>query len=274
MKRLVKFFSLLLISTFMVAMFTARPARAIYDSSKNSVEVNIGTENVSGVKQLKLQITFKYQRGFDAQSGGWGYKICEKTAGHEMWDFENNCGTSASFIGVELSDKDTDSADQYPTSKTFTIIDSGYDLSSSYKEVEYAVFVGAVFCSYRSDDLSTCQYYSNKPVYVRKDFKVGDILNINIDDIEDDELASAMEKITGVVYGTVMPVIYIVLTLFLIVKGTILGVQIVKAADEPQLRQEKIGSLKWLVIGCGIAYAASALVSVLTGFFSGAFNFS
>ena len=82
-----------------------------------------------------------------------------------------------------------------------------------------------------------------------------------------------MEKITGLVYGTIMPIIYIVLTLFLIIKGAILGVQIVKAADEPQLRQEKIGSLKWLIIGCGIAYAASALVSVLTGFFSGAFNF-
>lgn len=274
MKKVFRFFSLLLISTFIMALVTSKQASAIYDSSKNTIEVNIGTESVSGIKQLKLQITFEYQRGFDAQSGGWGYKICEKAAGHEMWDFENNCGASANFIGAELSDKATDNADQYPTTKTFTIIDSGYDLSSSYKEVEYAVFVGAVFCSYRSDDLSSCQYYSNKPVYVRKDFKVGDILNINIDDIEDEELASVMEKITGIVYGTVMPVIYIALTLFLIVKGTILGVQIVKAADEPQLRQEKIGSLKWLVIGCGIAYAASALVSVLTGFFSGAFNFS
>ena len=76
------------------------------------------------------------------------------------------------------------------------------------------------------------------------------------------------------IVNTVTAIIYIVLGVFLVVKGALIGMQIVKAADEPQVRQEKIGSLKWLVIGCGIAYAASALVSVLTGFFSGAFNFS
>ena len=53
-----------------------------------------------------------------------------------------------------------------------------------------------------------------------------------------------------------------------IVKGALLGVQIVKAADEPQVRQEKIGSLKWLVIGCclgfGITTAAKFLIPIIT----------
>ena len=100
-------------------------------------------------------------------------------------------------------------------------------------------------------------------------------LSVNVDTsgISDSALAGAMGKLGGIV-ETILVIIYIVLGLFLVVKGAILGMQIVKAADEPQVRQEKIGSLKWLVIGCGIAYAASALVSVLTGFFSGAFNFS
>ena len=149
----------------------------------------------------------------------------------------------------------------------------GYTIDSSHREDQYVVFVRVAFCSFRNEDKTACQYYSEDVGYARRDFKVGDILSTNIDDIEDDELESVMEKITGLVYGTIMPIIYIVLTLFLIVKGTILGVQIIKAADEPQLRQEKIGSLKWLIIGCAIAYAASGLVTVLTGFFSGAFNF-
>ena len=63
-------------------------------------------------------------------------------------------------------------------------------------------------------------------------------------------------------------VILVVLAVVLIVKGALLGVQIVKAADEPQVRQEKIGSLKWLVIGCclgfGITTAAKFLIPIIT----------
>ena len=69
-------------------------------------------------------------------------------------------------------------------------------------------------------------------------------------------------------------IIYIVLAAFLVVKGAILGMQIVKAADEPQVRQEKIGSLKWLVIGVGVAALASGAVTFITGFISGALDFN
>ena len=60
-------------------------------------------------------------------------------------------------------------------------------------------------------------------------------------------------------------IIYIVLAAFLVVKGAILGMQIVKAADEPQVRQEKIGSLKWLVIGVAIAYGVAAIADFVIG---------
>ena len=60
-------------------------------------------------------------------------------------------------------------------------------------------------------------------------------------------------------------IIYIVLAAFLVVKGAILGMQIVKAADEPQVRQEKIGSLKWLVIGVAIAYGVAAIADFAIG---------
>lgn len=58
-------------------------------------------------------------------------------------------------------------------------------------------------------------------------------------------------------------VIYFALGLLLVIKGALLGMQIVKAADEPQVRQEKIGSLKWLVIGVAIAYGISLVAQVL-----------
>ena len=83
-----------------------------------------------------------------------------------------------------------------------------------------------------------------------------------------------MDKVSDIVMSIVMPVLYAVIGVFLVVKGAILGFQIVKAADEPQVRQEKIGALKWLVIGVAIAYAATGLVHVVTGVISGAFDFS
>ena len=86
----------------------------------------------------------------------------------------------------------------------------------------------------------------------------------------DESLAGAMAKIEGIV-DTILIIIYIVLGLFLVVKGALIGMQIVKAADEPQVRQEKISSLKWLVIGVAIAYAVTFAADLLVGYFSKAF---
>lgn len=82
-------------------------------------------------------------------------------------------------------------------------------------------------------------------------------------------LAGAMDKIADIV-NTILIIIYVVLGLFLVIKGALLGMQIVKAADEPQVRQEKIGSLKWLVIGVAIAYAVTFAADILVDYFKGA----
>ena len=96
--------------------------------------------------------------------------------------------------------------------------------------------------------------------------------NVNgVSTITDEGLNTALSLVSEIV-GTVTLVIYIVLGFFLVVKGAILGMQIVKAADEPQVRQEKIGSLKWLVIGVAIAYAVTIAADLLTGYFAGAFG--
>ena len=90
--------------------------------------------------------------------------------------------------------------------------------------------------------------------------------------VSDSGVQGLLDKLSGVITGTVLPIIYVVLGLFLVVKGAILGMQIVKAADEPQVRQEKIGSLKWLVIGVAIAYAVTIVANVVINFFQGSFN--
>lgn len=91
-------------------------------------------------------------------------------------------------------------------------------------------------------------------------------------DYGDQGINDLMVEIKDIVNTIVLPLLYAVMGLFLVVKGTILGVQIVKAADEPNLRLEKIRALKWLAIGVGIGFVASTLVGALTGFFQDAFN--
>jgi hypothetical protein len=84
----------------------------------------------------------------------------------------------------------------------------------------------------------------------------------------DADIIQFWDKIEGIVNDTVMPLIYAALGLFLVVKGAILGMQIVKAADEPQVRQEKIGSLKWLIIGVAVAFGVAAVAQIVVNYFA------
>lgn len=83
------------------------------------------------------------------------------------------------------------------------------------------------------------------------------------------DIDDLLELLDGIVDNTILPIIYVVLGLFLVVKGALLGVQIVKAADEPQVRQEKINSLKWLVIGVAVTFAVVIAADVVLGYFVG-----
>ncbi len=85
--------------------------------------------------------------------------------------------------------------------------------------------------------------------------------------IGDSGLSDAMATVIDVA-NTLLVIIYIVLGVLLVIKGALLGVQIVKAADEPQVRQEKIGSLKWLVIGVAIGYGVAAVAQILLSYFA------
>ena len=92
------------------------------------------------------------------------------------------------------------------------------------------------------------------------------------DNVSDSRLSDLLEKIRKIVNNIILPIIYTVTSVFLVIKGAILGFQIVKSADQPDVRREKIGALKWLFIGVAIAYAATTAVGFVSGFFEDVFE--
>lgn len=138
------------------------------------------------------------------------------------------------------------------------------------KDKEYGIIVEAYF--------SASSYYSGTenirswPIRQLSADTKENYIKIGNNSINDDKLNQLLEDIQEIINALVIPIIYIVTTMVLVIKGALLGVQIVKNADNPDLRSEKIRALKWLVIGVAITYSASSLVGVVTGFFENAFN--
>jgi len=89
--------------------------------------------------------------------------------------------------------------------------------------------------------------------------------------VGDERVDGVLQKLTEITNTAILPIIYIVTGLVLVIKGALLGVQIVKSADEPEVRAQKVRGLIWLVVGVAIVYAASSVVGVITGFFKNMF---
>lgn len=309
MKKIIKRFMIIFASVIMMLPLTSTKVSAeepattpsfvgTFDTSKNKTEVYAYKGENENKDKLMLKIDVTFTRGFDKDTAT--YIVCKKNNSTSEIKNLNNCKefgeivTQNGDVGVQFvvsGDTNTFSneltgtaADANPIKKSYTV-NTGIEINSDNRETYYVVFVKTFFCSRRVVEEDGqykgggCQYWHNPEEiggtpFSRIEFKMGDLTDKNITEIEDERLAELMEVIQNIVMGIVMPIIYIVLGLFLIVKGSLLGIQIVKSADDPQTRQEKIGSLKWLVIGVAIAYAASGLVHVVMGVISGAFNFN
>lgn len=294
MKKIIKYFSIVVISAFFMFVCNSKPASAIYDAEKNSVVISVSKE--------QIVVTVRYQRGFDGASSAKYYwcriekdnlspetiEGCVASSDYKQFnevDYVNAAGKSTVDF---ISKGDANNADNNITIQQFTVTkDNDFILKNladltngSQDSTKYVIFVKASFCAVREFDtegnVTGCRYWDD-PKYIKLDnVDLMDLKNdqrVEIGDIADPGLSNMMQKISDIVYDIVLPIIWVIIGMVLVIKGSILGVQIVKAADEPQVRQEKINSLKWLVIGVAIAGLATGAVQVLTGFFSGAFKF-
>lgn len=115
-----------------------------------------------------------------------------------------------------------------------------------------------------SPSITSLQVLDTNDVYINgKDAK---------NNVGDENIKGLLDDLLEITNTIILPILYSIIGMVLVVKGILLGVQIVKSADMPQERAEKVHALKWLVIGVTIAFAASSLVGLLTGFFKTVFN--
>ena len=67
----------------------------------------------------------------------------------------------------------------------------------------------------------------------------------------------------NIVNNIVIPILWVILGILLIVRGVMLGIDIVKSADEPEVRKKKVSGLIWLFIGIFVAYVITIVASVV-----------
>ena len=288
MKKIIKCFSFVIISLLFVFFVSNTKVDAAYNRDSNKLAVAVSKD--------KVEISVAYQRGLDTtypeyywckiNEGEDASKVTSDTTCNREGQPINYVNASGNANVNFISVADSNSADANITRYKFTIAKENDHVLDTLSErtngnennvTKYVLLVRADFCTVRYVDGET--YSGCKSVdetkWARLDVDLMQLKNnsqLGSTDTADEGINEMMDKIEDIVYNIVLPIIWGVLGLFLVVKGALLGVQIVKAADEPQVRQEKIGSLKWLVIGCAIAFAASGVVAVIFGFFSGAFK--
>lgn len=273
MKKTIKCLTVCLFALFIAFLFASKPVSANYDEKKNNVSITVEKE------QVKIRAT--YQRGLSRESY---YIWCEYT-GDKGLDNINACSQAeqnAMRKFVQIGGEETTNyinqgrssyVDENPVSHSFTVNkenDQILNEINNYDGKNFTIFAVTYYCTTRDgveNNYTSCMHWESETT--KLDVNIKNLIDgnggYNVGDLtEDEDVNELIIKIQDITNNTILPIIYVVLGIFLVIKGALLGMQIVKAADEPQLRQEKIGSLKWLVIGVAIAYAATFVVNILT----------
>lgn len=83
-----------------------------------------------------------------------------------------------------------------------------------------------------------------------------------------EEALTRGERIAKLFRDIIIPLIYVVLLIVLIIKGILLGMDITKYADQPDIRREKVRGFVYF----GVALFLLAILNTVGGFFAGLFG--
>ena len=127
---------------------------------------------------------------------------------------------------------------------------------------QYRVLVKAVFCVALNDTGNDCADNMVDEEYQDIYFE---IFTLDKSFTGSGTVNSTIARVLEIVNNIVIPVLWVLMGVLLLVRGIMLGIDIVKNSDDPEIRKKKITGLVWLFIGVGIGYiitiAASAIMT-------------
>jgi hypothetical protein len=260
-------FIICLLATFTLAGFFAsrKVDAAYYETSKNKVvsyTVNRDTNTVT--------IGVEYQNGLR----GLEVYICAPNSN------QLSCVTSRQFLTFFSDPTMDDSSNpnemhinpreeiaKYDTSfstptggNPINMFSDNIDENGKVKN-DYKIMVKAQFCVVRTEDLMGCNTWSNASVILEETFVIerGYTGSAQIND--------TLSRMLYIANDIVIPVLWVILGVLLLVRGIMLGMDIVKSADEPEVRKKKVGGLIWLIVGVFVGYAVTIVASIVMSMF-------
>lgn len=126
----------------------------------------------------------------------------------------------------------------------------------------YYIVATAKFCEMRTDNLAGCAVWSDETkTILNEEFTMLTGITGNT------QINETLANILYAVNDVVMPILWVGLGVLLIIRGVMIGIDIVKSADEPEVRKRKITGLVWLIIGIVVGYAVTISVSYVMSIF-------
>lgn len=230
----------------------------IFSNHKVSAKELVGKDNIVGFDGKEIAVIEIYDNSEIVIGYRYGLRkvtlaYCEKGLNCEMNMYENKLLMESSAEKTYKNDKN-----ELEVYRTKPVLEKGKE----YKFIVQAYF-GANESYKGTESVST----GFMLYYLEVNSGESHIKGTNNPNIEDEGLNTLMGDFTEIANTIVIPVLYVVMLLVLIVKGALLGVEIVKSADNPTVREEKVHALKWLFIGLAIGLLATSVIGVITGFF-------
>ena len=262
--KLISKFMLLIASVVVMVFSTSQSVDAFY---------NAENDKITGYKvdrpDNKLTISVQYQLGLNDLV----VYVCPKTT-TEQTCMEN---PTSKFIDSTLSktiDRDGKDVDLFVINKgngdevlthtmEFNSATVGKQLDEYQDEIDstgkvdatYTIMATALFCEVRTAQHDGCNTWSEVRTIVNEQFSLNKGLTSSGD------LNKSLVKFLNITNNIIIPVLWLVLAVLLIVRGILLGIDIVKLADEPEARKNKINGLVWLIIGVVAGYAITIAAS-------------
>ena len=121
--------------------------------------------------------------------------------------------------------------------------------------------------SYLTSYYDKRQLVYNANMGINNSFSLGGGADAVLVKIDNTTVNGAATGIESMIYDTIIPVLWVLLGICAVVTCTVLGYQIVKSADEAQERQDKIKSLRNILIGLAMAalilFAAEPIINFI-----------